>query len=111
MRVAAVNGTQGGCKTVSAILDVESSDSKLKRAVVVGVEPRRKAHGLLIEDEQGATRAHIFFDARTLRQLSKGERVQVDWSPVGEHLMVNIALTITSHDEPGESESYPSVRD
>jgi hypothetical protein len=96
-RVSAVNGVHGGCKTVSATLEADRG-SKVRRAVIVGIEGRRKSTGVLVKSDKEGTQAHIFYDARTLRRLPKGASVRVDWSPVGEHLMTNIAFTITDPD-------------
>ena len=95
-RVAAVNGLKSGCKTVSATLE-GGPGAKFRHALLLGIEARRKARGVIVRDKEGV-QAHIFYSARALRRLSKGASVQVDWTPIGDHLMTNIALTIVDPD-------------
>jgi hypothetical protein len=95
-RVASVNGVKAGCKTISVALQGEPG-GRLRDAVLLGVEGQHKGRGVIVRDKEGF-QAHIFYSARALRQLSKGEDVQVDWTPLGEHLMTNIAITITDPD-------------
>jgi hypothetical protein len=95
-RVASVNGVKAGCKTISVALQGEPG-GKLRDAVLLGVEGQRKGRGVIVRGKEGL-QAHIFYSARALRRLSKGEDVQVDWTPIGDHLMTNIAITITDPD-------------
>lgn len=96
-RVARVSNPLRRHKTVSlTLVAAQPHEGKLRRAILVGVASR-KATGMLVEDEKDGLRAHIFFDAKTLRGIPKDAIVQLDWSPVGR-LMTNIALTITAPD-------------
>jgi hypothetical protein len=91
-----VSGLKAGCKAVSVSLQGEPG-GRLRDAVLLGIEGRHKGRGVIVRDKEGL-QAHIFYSARALRRLSKGENVQVDWTPIGEHLMTNIAITITDPD-------------
>lgn len=95
-RVAAVMGLKSGCKTVSVALKGEPG-AGLRDALLLGIDGRRKGRGVIVRDKDGL-HAHIFYSAKALRRLSKGASIQVDWTPVGAHLMTNIAITITDPD-------------